>query len=205
MSIQNPLGGPEGPYDKYRKYRIEGAENEKHADEQRKKFEEEPPKKGLSFGSFFLFLVWKILNYFVHLTRGISEKEEKEIRDNLQLLKEAFESMKGEDRSQDIKFLNRLSEIWHRVLENSDQLKQTDPFSTAFHSFLKKIQKYPEDQEHTLGYYLTAYAGEKWLPFPYMELIQKIYEQHEKDPSTSPLVLWLQELDELLSSLSPDS
>lgn len=203
--MTNPLGGPEGPYDKYRKYRIEGAENETHEDDQRKKFEEEPSKKRLSPGSFFLFLLWKLLNYFIHLTRGgISEKEEQEIRDNLQLLKESFESMKWEDRSQDVAFLNQLSEIWHRALENSEHLKRTDPFSAAFHSFLKKIQNYPEEQEHTLGYYLTAYAGEKWLPFPYMELIQKIYEQHQQDPSTSSLALWLQELDELLSSFPPD-
>ncbi len=160
--------------------------------------------KPLPPGSFILILLWRILDYFINLSKhGISNKSEKEVCETLHQLKAFFESMKWEDRSQDVEFLNHLSKIWHRALENSLRFRRTDPFSTAFRSFVKKIQNYPENQEHTLGYYLTEYTGEKWLPFPYLELIQKIYEQYQSDPAGSVLTLWLQELDEIISSLNP--
>ena len=195
MTIQNPVGGaPEDPYERYKKYRIEGGENGGG-----KNFGgDEPPKKPLPPGSFFLILLHKILDYFLSLG---SNKREKEVLDDLMQLRDAFELMKGEDRSQDIAFLNRLSKIWHNALEHSLKFRRTNALSIAFRSFVQKIQNYPEGQEHTLGYYLTEYTGEKWLPFPYMELIQRIHEDHVKEPNESALSQWIQELDELISGI----
>jgi hypothetical protein len=204
MTIQNPVGGsPEDPYEKYRKYQIEGVDNQSQ-EGRKKKFDggPPPPKKPLPPGAFLLILLSKILDYFLSL-RGHGIKSETAIRENLILLKEAFESMQSEDRSQDIEFLNHFSEIWHLVLENSTKFRRIDPFPTAFRSFMKKIQNYPEGQEHTLGYYLTEYTGQKWLPFPYMDLIQKIHEEYQSKDGESPLALWIQMLDELISSLNP--
>lgn len=191
-------GAPEDPYEKYKKYRIEGVDPDPQKNKQRKKFQEKP----LASGSFFFILFYKMLDYLISIGgKGLSNKSEKEVRQDLYHLKAAFETMKLEDHSQDIPFLNRLSEIWHHALEISLRFKRTHAFSVAFQSFVRNIQNYPEGEEHTLGYYLSEYTGEKWLPFPYMELIQKIHEQYKSNPTESPLALWIQELDELISSL----
>jgi hypothetical protein len=205
MTIQNPFGGPEDPYDKYRKYRVDGVDHEKHEERRKKSFEEEPAKKPLPTGSFLLVLMHKLLDYLITLGgHGISDKSEKEVRDDLHLLKGSFESLKWEERSQDVEFLNGLSEIWHRALEDRMRFKQSAAFSAAFRAFVKKIQNYPEGQEHTLGFYLTEYTGEKWLPFPYMELIQRIHEEYQSDPAASALSFWILELEQLIAALNPD-
>ena len=66
---------------------------------------------------------------------------------------------------------------------------------------MQKIQHYPEYEEHTFGYYLTEYAGQKWIPFPYMEMVQKIHSEHMKNPKGSALTEWTNLIDELLSKI----
>jgi len=196
MTIQNPVGGsPEDPYEKYKKYDVEGVSHE-NPEKKKKKFGDEPPKKPLPPGSFFLILLHKILDYFISL----GSRSKRKIGIDLYELKEAFEAMKEEDKSQDVQFLNHLSTIWHHTLEHSLLFKRTDPFSEAFRIFLKKIQNYPEGQDHTLGYYLTEHTKGQWLPFPYMELIQELHEEHQRNPEESKLTLWTRELIELGSS-----
>jgi hypothetical protein len=185
MTIQNPVGGsPEDPYEKYKKYDIGNEEK------RGKKFGEEPPKKKLPKGSFFLILLYKILDFLLHLGKSKSK-----ISGDLSDLKDAFEAMRVEDKSQDIAFLNKLSEIWRHALEHSMSVK-----SDGFRVFVKKIQNYPEGADHTFGYYLTEYTSEEWLPFPYMELIQNLHEEYQRNAEGSALNLWIQELERINSS-----
>jgi hypothetical protein len=71
-------------------------------------------------------------------------------------------------------------------------------------SLIDAIQHYPERQQHSLGYYLSEYAGQKWLPFPYMEMIQKIHAEHLKNPTESALAQWTHRIDRLLSLLKSE-
>lgn len=200
MSSSNPIGNK--PKDPYEGYKVEAVEKEKLAKEEHKR--EEVRNRPLLIGAYLLLLFHRILDLFSEKKeKRISSDIQKEVRENLLLLKAAFEILKTEDRSQDIEFLNRLSLLWNELIEESLQFKRSGPFSTAFRSFLQQLQEYPKNQEHTLGYYLTQYAGEQWLPFPYMELIGKIHREHEADPINSHLASWTTQIDQLASILTP--
>jgi hypothetical protein len=189
-SYQNPVSGP----DPYRTDRI--GDSPKQGDEP----PGGPPPKGKEgLAAQILQVLQKALDYFIEKHTG-TKSAEIEARKNLTALKKAFEILKNEDRSQDVDFLNELAKIWNQVLETTLHLDAE--VSAPFKILAKKILHYPENQTHTLGYYLTEYAGQKWVPFPYMELIQKIHSEHEKNPSSSPLTEWVQLIDEALSLLN---
>lgn len=202
MSVEKPVGkGPEDPFEKYQKYRVEEVGKDKHEKEE-KKHEEEPTPH---FGYILLLLLRKIVEYFIHLGgAGISERLASAMRNNLLLLKQSFETLGKEDRSQDVPFINQLSKVWHQTLEASLKFKRSDPFSLSFRNFIKKIQNFPEKEEHTFGYYLTEYTGGKWLPFPYMDLIASLHAQYQNDPTSSPLALWIQEIEGLIGKIHPE-
>jgi len=197
-SFHNPVG----PKDPYKGYRVDELE-EKHAREEKASTEDKTLSESTLLGAYFLSLFRKFCQLFQEESeRGLSTEAEKEVRADLLLFKEALEILKKEDRSQDTQFLNHLSELWHQVLEDSLRFKRKSSFSSSFRAMIQEIQHYPPNQEHTLGYYLTEYAGQDWLPFPYMDLIQKMHQQHEANPRLSPLTQWTDRIDRLTSILS---
>jgi len=109
--------------------------------------------------------------------------------------------MKRENRSQDAQFLNQLSNVWNSVLEEAIQFEKNSEAAERFKVLVKKIQHFPENQQHTFGYYLSEYAGQKWVPFPYMELVAKIHKEHEKSPQISALTQWTTLIDEIIQLL----
>ena len=68
-------------------------------------------------------------------------------------------------------------------------------------NFIESVQKYPENDEHSLGYYLTEYAGSDWLPFPFMEILQNLHFSHQTDPHNSYLSQWVKTLKEIISKI----
>jgi len=196
MSIDNPVGGaPKDPYEEYKR-QVEAVERE--AREKGKK--SEPPNESTLLLAQVLAWMRKVLDLFTKIPSGTEIGQD--VRENLQLLKASFEILKIEDRSQDVEFLNALSIIWNKTLENSLHYKKGSTFSSSLKSFLKEIQTYPKEKEHTLGYYLTEYTGQKWLPFPYMELIQKIHREHANGPQASILTQWTAKIDHLIAALA---
>lgn len=176
---------PTGPYDPFRVDRI-GEDEKKRRPAQGDGGGEKPPKKGLA--AYLLNLLKKTLDFL------IESASEKPSDAPFLALKQAFDVLKKEDRSEDVQFLKDLSLTWQMILEASLSFD-----SPILKTLLKKIQNYPEWQEHTFGYYLIEYAGQKWIPFPYMELIEKLHEEHMKNPSGSALSEWTALIDELLS------
>ncbi len=202
-SFQNPVGGH--PRDPYEGYRVDPVEKDKEAKENPNRSPNEPPEGKSAIGAYLLLLFKKIAELFVEgPEKGISSTVEKEVRENLCLLKAAFEILKTEDRSQDLPFLNRLSKLWQHALEDALRFQRDSYFSQQFKTLIQKIQNYPENQEHTFGFYLSEYAGQKWLPFPYMEMVQKIHAQYQKNPEGNPLSEWTVLIDELIVLLKSD-
>jgi hypothetical protein len=131
--------------------------------------------KAQILGAYFLVWLRKLLDFFAKPPS--SEK-------NLHLLsfRKGLERLQKEDLSQDGSFLGHLAEDWHFLLQ--------DP---KLQSLIQKIESYPPDSEHSFGYYLSAYAGESWLPLPFMEMVQKMHRESE----TSPLSEWISQIDSL--------
>jgi|SRR5579872_626205 len=200
----NPIGN--APRDPYEAYRVDAIERDRQAkeDQRKKPPPEEPQEKRWIVVAYILMMLNKIIELFQGVPeRGIGSQEEKAIRENLLLLRAAFETMKKEDRSQDIDFLNRLSQLWQTVLEDALRFKRVSLLSKELKNLIDKIQHYPQSQQHTLGYYLAEYAGQKWLPFPFMELIQKIHTEHLQSPRQSALTDWTTQIDNLLLLMRP--
>lgn len=199
-SFKNPVGS--SPPDPYEKYRTEEVQREKQLKEERKKEREKDPKGIFYLAIYMLSLFRKIIHFFEpsrekKLPSEIGQTSKK----HLLQFREALDRLKKEDLSQDIDFLNRLSENWHLILQDLMQFPKNTLAERSLKALLHSIQDYPHKQEHTFGYYLTEYAGQKWLPFPYMEMIHKLHQDHQKKPTESMLFFWTQELQLLLTAL----
>lgn len=197
-SYQNPVGGSRDPYDKLRVEPIE--EDKLTKNDRRKPPVEKSSDEKLGAAAYLLQAFRSIVDFFLE-SPSMAKSVEKDARENLLRLKEAFEILKKQDRSQDIQFLNDLSKIWQHVLEDCLRFNRDSSVAEQFKALVKKIQHYPPGQPHTFGYYLAEYAGQKWIPFPYMELVQKLHNDHEKNPTVSALVQWTVLIDELISLL----
>lgn len=201
-SVENPVG--KGPRDPYEKYRVEGIE--KDASREPPAFQpEEPEAKDAGVGAYLLLMFRKFIELFEEAPeKGLSAAMEKRVRDNLLRLKKSFQLIKSEDLSQDSAFIANLSQIWRTLLEDALQFKRGSIFSMKLKGFIKNIDSYPPQQLHTFSYYLTEYAGQKWLPFPFMEMVQKLHAQHQKNPSSSDLEQWTAQIQELALLLGPE-
>jgi hypothetical protein len=192
--------GPEGD-----PYRIEEIERIRWERERNKERGGRPPREppdvahpGL-LGFLFLFLEKVFALATRSIRKGMESAALEPARENLLLIKAAFETMKREDRSQDAQFLKCLSNLWQTALEYSIELQTKNPKAQQLKAFIKDIENYPENEGHTFGYYLDEYAGQKWLPFPYMELIQRLHHQYEMDPESSLLSRWTRMIEEILN------
>jgi hypothetical protein len=140
----------------------------------------------------------------------LSEKEEKieEVDNSLYLAVEKFisllEQLKKENISYDFRFSEELSAAWLILNEEASmQSKQRTPptYYPKLKSFLGSLMRYPEKSDHTFGYYLNQYAGEKWLPFPFIDLLSKLHEDFLLLKEKSTLSTWTLALDSLLKNL----
>ena len=183
-SVHNPMGNR--PKDPYEGYKAEGVEDRQAKDEPEE--EKTPPTKLSAIAAFILRLLGKIIHSFTQSAlKRMPSNSQKKAREELHLFKACLETLMVEDRSQDIQFLNRMSELW--ALINSSK------------PILSELEKYPPGQEHSLGYYLREYSNQNWIPFPYMDLIRQLHQEHLKSPIHSTLQKWADELDLQIKSL----
>lgn len=192
-------GGPHDPYEKYRVTEIHG--DEEAANSQKRDRE---PEDRSAFAVYATFIFNKFIELFERTSeQGLTASAENAVLDHLIMFKAAIETLKIEDRSQDPGFLNKLADIWHQLLDDSFRFRRQTPLAIKMRAFIKGLQHYPEHHEHSLGYYLTEYAGQKWLPFPYMEMLLKLHVLHKKDPQGGPLSSWSNAIEEMIQMLRP--
>lgn len=201
-SSQSPIGGgPRDPFD--RAFRPEPVDEEARARyEKQKELEDLAKKENLGIAAFLLQLFSKMAQVFA---RGFfaAKGDTVDARENLRLFKMALDVLKEEDRSQDTEFLKSLSHLWQRALEDALHFA-SDAAKVKFKVLVKRFQNYPEGQPHSFAYYLQENTASDWIPFPFMQLIQKIHSDHLKNPDLSPLSDWTRLLDEIAFHLKPD-
>jgi hypothetical protein len=193
-----------GSYDPFEKYRISEIQKDKETRDAAEGTQTYSYTRHSAFLAYVSLIFKKFLDLFEKTTeRGLALSAEKDVREHLILLKAAIEILKIEDRSQDSPFLNHLSQLWHHLIEDVLRFRRQTPMATKMRAMIKEFQNYPELYEHSLGYYLTEYAGQKWLPFPYMEMIFRLYSQHKKNPEGSILSRWSSEIQEMIQIITP--
>jgi hypothetical protein len=119
-----------------------------------------------------------------------------QLRANTDTLRRMLLQLAHEDVSQSPDFAHQLAHAWHHLLD------ERPPAASAqqVDALIRAINSYPPAEEHTLGFYLTEYVGEEWLPFPYMELLRQLHERYQDDPANSALSAWIALLTDILAS-----
>lgn len=112
-----------------------------------------------------------------------------------------------QDHSQNIEYAKNLSSTWHSIIDyyiptTLDRLPSKEA-KQSINQFIGEVRKYPKDSDHSLGYYLTNYAGEHWLPFPFMKILRKLHEDHVTAPTHSFLSKWTKDLTKIIKILAP--
>ena len=71
------------------------------------------------------------------------------------------------------------------------------PVVLQIRSFFDELHSFPDPQHFSLGYYLSEYAGEKWIPFPYMEMLRKLHQEYQTNAASSSLEKWMKEISDI--------
>ncbi len=196
-SFQNPVG-PNKPTDPYENYRIEEIQKDKGEKESQKPASDRP-----LLAAFVVYVLKKIVGFF---ERSPQEKAcaftEGDLRGLLIRMKELLESLKMEDHSQDAVFLQELSGVWVLLHDTALEIPRKSHFAAQMRALIQSIRDYPEGREHSLGFYLSEYTGQKWMPFPYMEIIQGLWVDYQKNEDESQLERWCRDLDGMIADFA---
>jgi hypothetical protein len=180
---------PVGPNDPYKRYRVEEIQKD------RKGMSGKGPNDPKNDKSPILALVLHLLRRLFQLFDPPTPRRiPSSARIHILLFRAALETLKKEDKSQDVVFLGRLADVWRDLLDSQEKFPALKPW-------IAKIQSYPETHEYSLGYYLSEYTSGKWLPFPFLEIVQKLHKEHRQNPSQSTLLYWTLQIDAVLPLL----
>ena len=123
----------------------------------------------------------------------------------LKKLRKSIELLMSQNESQNYHFIQSLSELWNLLLQflhQSSLLPNPPQHASQLKTLMKQIFQYPKNSEHTFGYYLNGYAGEKWLPFPFMDLLNKLHEEALLNGPKSTLGSWKRALNLIIDPLT---
>ncbi|MCB1084469.1 MAG: hypothetical protein KDK60_00015 [Chlamydiia bacterium] len=196
-----PLRPSEGRQeDKLRVDPIEG-DKKKETPGWQKPFEEKRP----SIYGAFLVVLKKVINLFAREEEGgLEEITDDALTNDLRELKNLLEILMMGDHSDDPSFCKQLTDVWHRILETMRTLTHTKrpPLinTDQLSSLMTDIDHYPPNEDHRLGYYLSHYAGEEWLPLPFREILKGLYSDHRVSERLSVLSNWVELLNEMLGT-----
>jgi hypothetical protein len=174
-----------------------------------KKFPLEIPFKGRILSSktvtklaIFLKIQEKIENFF---TKKELFALESELFSYLKILKKELELLSQTNVSQEISFCEKLSKNWRLIIdfasEHNDELGGRS-YLNQLKALIEKVHKYPENRDHTLGYYLTKFIDGDWLPFPFMEILEHLHEESLLSKEKSTLSNWIKKIEDILYASS---
>ena len=153
-------------------------------------------KKSSKFASILSFFSEKLLHLF---PKKASEESLLIIEQDLDKLEVSLRHLCESDLSQDAEFLQELSHHWLKLLDDFFPMSLSkNAIIMPLKDFLDDINSYPPDQEFSLGYYLSEYAGLEWIPFPYMDLLKKLHAEHKKSPDNSKIQQWINEIEKII-------
>jgi hypothetical protein len=159
-----------------------------------------------------------LLSYLKKLLSAFSSKGKDQplvldlqnLMDNIIAFRQLLNILAADDQSHNPDFTQQLSELWHNLLDDCNSVSLSHEAGSEILSkvkfFISQVQNFPAGADHTLGYYFTEYAGQDWIPFPFMELLQHLHEEFQANPSTNILNNWLFLLNEILtiSGIKPE-
>jgi hypothetical protein len=166
---------------------------EKHRQEQEQK---QKKKKNIVKAAFLC-----VIRDFLKKMKVLKPVSPTAVLNDLKSINSYFEKLSKENLSQDVKFLAKIAKTWADFLDNYALLskKNYKDLHSQIKSFIKTINSYPEKTEFSLGYYLAEFAGFKWVPFPYMEILNDLHNEFVKKPGDSHLKKWMNNLEDIIN------
>ena len=154
---------------------------------------------------FAIFLVF--LRYLIQIFNGKNSGQRGKtsltgLLRGLETFKALLVQMQRVDQSENSMFCAALSIAWvdlfqeTQVLSHIKEKQRIDLKGLV--SLIDDINYFPRDKEHQLGYYLSRYAGNRWLPFPFREILRDLHLDHQTNGEKSILSQWIQTIDTLL-------
>ncbi|MBI5345552.1 MAG: hypothetical protein HZB76_00170 [Chlamydiae bacterium] len=155
--------------------------------------------KRLFFYLYFLTTIKNLLNLFKK--KSATPFKGSEIFHDLILIKTSLEQLAKQDFSQNPTYLNYFAFNWLKFLKDFeflilDNAQVTDKIK----KFIEEMHHFPQKEDYSLGYYLSEFAGYKWIPFPYMELLKNLHLEYQTKNESSQLKSWIDFLDALLKT-----
>lgn len=205
---------------------------------EKQKYSELPPdkqSKKVLVASFFAYLKKMFDSFSPSKQLAGKVVDVQAAVEHLKSFKSALEKLREQNLSNSPEYATELSDIWTLLMEDFDNLaiiqrKALDK-TAAFRQLIDAVKNYPPNSEHRLGYYLLQHAGKDWLPFPFIELLKELHQNHiaqtshqgvrkddeteapqlgEKsglednqsgEPDESTLTQWLSLIDQVIESL----
>ena len=199
---QRPIGDREPPYDPII---VPQVEKDRKAKEElfsgRKTFEQKP----LVFATLLSYFK-KVLNLFS--SKGKTRLlmiDRQQFLEDLLIFRKFLQTLANEDQSHNPDYTKQLAELWHNLIDDFNHVAQFEKKIPKelekIKNLIDKLHHFPHGEDHTLGYYFAEYAGKDWLPFPFMEILQKLHEDYLATPQLSDLREWINLLNEVIESL----
>ena len=171
-------------------------------DERDPSFEKLPPVKKIS-----AYLIAFVNDAIEEFHDDITLMETIFIADNviqhLRNLRTLFRYHSEENRAHNIEFALHLTKCWHGILSYHQLASSKEMREEAYKKITKLVDlfnRYPTADEHALGHYLTNYAGENWLPFPFMGILDDLYEENLENKGKSNLALLMKLITNIIES-----
>jgi hypothetical protein len=128
-------------------------------------------------------------NYMERMLHEVKPETTSSILTTFRML---LNTLSQQNMSESPSFALELSQNWLQLLH------ARDPKIDAFCQMLKG---FPKGGDHSLGYYLSNYAGQEWLPFPFMEILKFLHEDARIHPGKGALHKWSAALTEIIDKL----
>lgn len=112
-----------------------------------------------------------------------------------------------EDLSMHMPYLQELSRDWKNLETLIRQIlhfKETQNPQIAeivkkSEDFMNEVCDFKGEEQYPLAYYLGKQAGQDWVPFPFMRIVQHLHEEFQTIGAHSILQKWFDEMDTLIA------
>ncbi len=152
----------------------------------------------------FYMLVFIVINNFFKNFAGkkpaifpASQKEK--LCEDLLSFRKLLHILSSEDQSHNPEFSWHLAQLWHNLLNDSQNIAHVPGLYLKIKNFINEIQCYPKHRDYSLGYYLSEHGDGAWIPFPFLEILHNLHKEHKQNPEDSTLSQWMHALTVLIS------
>ncbi len=197
-----PLRPSEGREDD--KYRVDPIEANKQSKGDQSW---EPPaedKRPRAYVAFLIFIQKLTTSLGKEKEGTLEEMSEDALTGDIQELKQILQIMMDVDQSENGTFCAQFSATWHRLLQGIQILSHTKRKALIdadkLKAFLAGVGNYPPNEDHKLGFYLSEFAGENWMPLPFREILKCLFSDHRVNQSHSTLMQWVELINEILQN-----